>query len=150
EALAELRSSHTVFYHERTNRLLPQHSINATVRAFERDGQQHWYFLDVFEDGPAHIAGVKRGERLVAVDGATYVPPTMPPFRIGTTHRIVVASARGESPRDIIISVPFRTGTKERPPIIEPKSPLHSVAAGGAGLLRVPYFPGPTGISFAN
>lgn len=78
QALAELRSSHTVFYHERTNRLLPQHSINATVRSFERNGQQHWHFLDVFEDGPAHVAGVKRGEMLVAVDGTTYVPPATP------------------------------------------------------------------------
>jgi len=31
KALSELGSSHTVFYHERTNRLLPQHSINATI-----------------------------------------------------------------------------------------------------------------------
>jgi len=40
KALAELASSHTVFYHERTNRLQPQHSINATIRAFGPDGQQ--------------------------------------------------------------------------------------------------------------
>jgi len=32
ELIAQLGSSHTVFYHERTNRLLPQHSINATLR----------------------------------------------------------------------------------------------------------------------
>src|ERR1051326_3065929 len=35
--LAELRSSHTVFYHEHTNRLLPQHAINATVRSFRSE-----------------------------------------------------------------------------------------------------------------
>ena len=150
KALAELGSSHTVFYHERTNRLLPQHSINATIRAFERDGQQSWHFLDVFEDGPAHLAGIKRGDMLVAVDGTPYAPPTMPPFRIGTTHKIAVSSARGENPREIAISVPFRKGTKERPPIVEPKSPIHTVAAPKTGLLKIPYFPGPTGISFAN
>src|SRR5579864_3399085 len=33
--LEELRSRHTGFYHERTNRVLPQHSINATLRAFK-------------------------------------------------------------------------------------------------------------------
>jgi C-terminal processing protease CtpA/Prc len=111
KALAELGSSHTVFYHERTIRLLPQHSINATIRAFERDGRESWHFLDVFEDGPAHLAGIKRGEMLVAVDGTPYAPPTVPPFRIGTTHRIAVASARGENPREIAITVPFRKGT---------------------------------------
>jgi len=67
KALAELGSSHTVFYHERTNRLLPQHSINATLRAFAHDGQQHWHFLDIFEGGPADVAGIKRGDMLVAV-----------------------------------------------------------------------------------
>src|SRR5580698_9968995 len=45
KALAELNSSHTVFYHERSNRLLPQHSINATLRAFGHEGRQHWHFL---------------------------------------------------------------------------------------------------------
>jgi carboxyl-terminal processing protease len=150
KALAELGSSHTVFYHERTSRLLPQHSINATIRAFERDGRESWHFLDVFEDGPAHLAGIKRGDMLVAVDGTLYAPPTMPPFRIGTTHKIATASARGENPREIAISVPFRKGTKERPPIVEPKSPIHTVAAPKTGLLKIPYFPGPTGITFAN
>jgi len=147
KALAELGSSHTVFYHERTIRLLPQHSINATIRAFERDGRESWHFLDVFEDGPAHLAGIKRGDMLVAVDGTLYAPPTMPPFRIGTTHRIAIASARGENPREIAISVPFRKGTNERPPIVEPKSPIRSVASPKTGLLKIPYFPGPTGLA---
>lgn len=150
KALAELGSSHTVFYHERTIRLLPQHSINATIRAFERDGRESWHFLDVFEDGPAYRVGIKRGEMLVAVDGTLYAPPTMPPFRIGTTHRIAIASARGENPREIAISVPFRKGTNERPPIVEPKSPIHAVVSPKTGILKIPYFPGPTGISFAN
>jgi hypothetical protein len=110
--LAELHSSHTVFYHERTNRLLPQHAINATVRSFELDGQKHWHFLDVFDGGPAHLAGLKRGERLLAVDRTVYVPPATPPFRIGTTHNIVVSNARGENTREITITVPFRKGTK--------------------------------------
>jgi len=150
KALAELASSHTVFYHERTNRLQPQHSINATIRAFGPDGQQRWHFLDVFEDGPAHLAGIKQGEMLVAVDGTPYAPPAMPPFRIGETHKIVVSSALGETSREITVSIPFRKGTKDRPPIVEPKSPIHRVAAPKTGLLKIPFFPGPTGISFAN
>jgi C-terminal processing protease CtpA/Prc len=150
KALAELASSHTVFYHERTNRLLPQHSINATVRAFGPDGQQRWHFLDVFEDGPAHLAGIKPGDMLVAVDGIPCAPPEMPPFRIGETHKIAVSSALGGNSREITVSIPFRKGTKDRPPIVEPKSPIHRVAAPNTGLLKIPFFPGPTGISFAN
>jgi C-terminal processing protease CtpA/Prc len=150
KALAELGSSHTVFYHERTNRLLPQHSINATLRAFEHDGQQRWHFLDIFEGGPADVAGIKRGDMLVAVDGIPYAPPAMPPFRIGETHRITVSTGLGEQSREIAVSVPFRKGTKNRPPIVEPRSPTHEVVAPKTGLLKIPYFPGSTGISFAN
>jgi carboxyl-terminal processing protease len=150
QALAELSSSHTIFYHERTSRLLPQHSINATVRAFKHDGRERWRFLDVFEGGPAHLAGIKRGDVLVAVDGTPFEPPKMPSFRLGVSHKITVSGAAGEKRREISIEVPFRKGTKERPPIIEPKSPIYAIAAPRTGLLKIPYFPGPTGISFAN
>jgi C-terminal processing protease CtpA/Prc len=125
--LAELRSSHTVFYHERTNRLLPQHSIGATIRAFEHDGARQWHFLNVFEEGPAQLAGINGGDTLLSVDGTQYVPPTMPPFRIGTTHRLTVSDTRRENQREIEIKIPFRKGTPERPPIIEPSSPRHAV-----------------------
>src|SRR5579863_4233406 len=117
-SLAELRSSHTVFYHERTNRLMPQHSIGATIRAFDREGVQRWHFLDVFEDGLAQRAGIQRGDALLSVDGAGYVPPNMPPFHIDTTHRLTVSDAEGGRQREIEIKLPFRKGTPERPPII--------------------------------
>jgi C-terminal processing protease CtpA/Prc len=149
-ALSELRSSHTVFYHERTNRLLPQHSIGATIRAYEHGGVQRWHFLDVFDEGLAQRAGIQGGDALLSVDGAEYVPPNMPPFHIDATHRLTVSDAEGGRQREIEIKVPFRKGTPERPPIIEPSSPRHTVIKPRTGILRIPYFPGPTGISFAN
>lgn len=99
---------------------------------------------------PAHLGGIKRGDMLIAVNGTPYEPPTMPPFRIGETYKVTVAGPPGDDQREMTISVPFRKGTKDRPPIVEPKSPIHIVAAPKTGLLKVPYFPGPTGISFAN
>jgi len=149
-ALSELRSSHTVFYHERTNRLLPQHSIGATIRAFQQGGIQHWHFLDVFEEGLAQRAGIQRGDALLSVDGIEYVPPNKPPFRIDATHGLTVSDAQGQRQREVEIKIPFRKGTPERPPIIEPCSPRHGVIKPRTGILRIPYFPGPTGISFAN
>jgi len=56
ELLAELKTSHTVFYHSLPTELLPQHTINASLRDVSRDGHHKWMFLDVFEDGPAHLA----------------------------------------------------------------------------------------------
>jgi C-terminal processing protease CtpA/Prc len=148
--LAELGTSHTVFYHERTNRALPQHSINATLHAFRQGGGGHWTFLDIFEDGPAHIAGIKPGDILLAVNGTAYAPPSMPPFRLGQTFTLTVSNAEGQNRRDIAIAVPYRKGTKDRPPIIEPKSLSHGVIAPGVGLIKIPYFPGPMGLEFAR
>ena len=151
QVLAELRSSHTVFYHERTIQVLPQHSINATFRSFRpQDGDQKWFFLDVFEDGPAHVAGIRPGDLLLAVDGTPSVPPAMPRFKIGYTHRLSISNIRGENRRDVPIEVPFRKGTKARPPIVAPKSLVHAIIAPNVGLLRILYFPGAFGLRFAR
>lgn len=151
QLLTELRSSHTVFYHERTIQVLPQHSINATFRGFQpQDGDQKWFFLDVFEDGPAHVAGIRPGDLLLAVDGTPYVPPSMPRFKIGYTHRLSVSNSRGENRRDVAIEVPFRKGTKARPPIVTPKSLVHAIIAPNVGLLRILYFPGAFGLEFSR
>src|SRR5690242_15709358 len=48
------------------------------------------------------------------------------------------------------MEVPFRKGTKQRPPIVEPKTPIYRRIAAGIGLLKVPYFPGAFGMRCAN
>ncbi len=148
--LSELGSSHTVFYRERANQVLPQHSINATLRSFSVAGTERWIFLDVFEDGPAHVAGIKPGDTLQSVDDTSYVPPSMPPFNIGRTHTLRVSNIGGDNARDLVIEVPTRKGTKARPPIIEPKSLAHALIGPNVGLLKIPYFPGEIGIRFAK
>jgi C-terminal processing protease CtpA/Prc len=150
ELIAQLGSSHTVFYHDRTNRLLPQHSINATLRSFNVDGCDRWLFLDVFEGGPADKAGIKPGDMLVAVDGESCSPPTMPPFQLGHTYGLTISTVRGADTHTVAVSIPVRKGTKSRPPIIEPKSPIHRMIAANVGLLKVPYFSDPTGLGFAR
>jgi len=151
QVLAKLRSSHTVFYHERTIQVPPQHSINATFRSSDpQDGDQKWFFLDVFEDGPAHVAGIRPGDLLLAVDGTPCLPPSMPRFKIGYTHRLSIANIRGEKRRDVPVEVPFRKGTKARPPIVEPKSLVYAMIAPNVGLLRILYFPGALGMEFAK
>jgi C-terminal processing protease CtpA/Prc len=49
-----------------------------------------------------------------------------------------------------VIEVPMRKGTKQRPPIVEPKSPIHAKIGPNIGLLKIPYFPGAMGMGFAN
>jgi C-terminal processing protease CtpA/Prc len=150
QLLSEHGSSHTAFYHEQGKQVLPQHSLNATLRAFPVGGSERWFFLDVFEGGPAHIAGIKPGDMLPDVDGTEYLPPSMPPFDVGQTLRLRKADAGGENSREVVVDVPKRKGTATRPPIVEPRSLSHAMVAPDIGLLRIVYFPGPMGLRFAG
>src|ERR1035438_3644021 len=52
QLLAELKTSHTVFYHSRPKELLPQHTINASLRDVSRDGHHKWMFPDPAAHAP--------------------------------------------------------------------------------------------------
>jgi C-terminal processing protease CtpA/Prc len=150
ELLAELKTSHTAFYHSLPTELPPQHTINASLRDLSLDGQRKWMFLDVFEDGPADRAGIKPGDILEALDGVACSPPAVPSFAIGHTHTLLVARGGKASPKEIVIEVPMRKGTKQRPPMVEPKSLVHAKTGRDIGLLKITYFPGATGMEFTN
>lgn len=150
ELLAELKTSHTAFYHSLPKELPPQHTINASFRDLLLGDQRQWMFLDVFEDGPADRAGIKPGDILEAVDGAACSPPVAPSFAIGHTHTLLVSKRGKASPKEIVIQVPTRKGTKQRPPMVEPKSLIHAKTGQDLGLLKVTYFPGATGMEFTK
>jgi carboxyl-terminal processing protease len=150
ELLTELKTSHTVFYHSLPNESLPQHTINASLRDLSRNGEHKWMFLDVFDNGPAHIAGIRAGDILNAVDGTPCLPPSTPYFRIGQTHKLLVTKVGTESAREIVVEVPKRKGTRQRPPLVEPKSPIHAKIGKNVGLLKITYFPGAMGMTFAT
>ncbi len=148
--LLELRSSHTASYHELPTRFPPQHTINATlISAKGNDGCSGWMFLDVFTDGPAYNAGIKPGDFLQKVDGVEQAPSDLPVFSIGRMHRLTVCQG-GRTPRDIELLVPHAKGTKQRPPIVEPRSVVHGMIQPGVGLLKVAYFCGSLGVRFTS
>lgn len=150
QILAELKTSHTVFYHSLPKEFPPQHTINATLRELRQDGRLVWMFLDVFEDGPAYVAGIKSGDILEALDGKPCSPPVLPSFAIGNSHDLKVTKLGSSSQSTITIEVPMRKGTKHRPPIVEPTSPIHRIVGPGIGLLKIPYFPGTAGMEFGD
>jgi carboxyl-terminal processing protease len=150
DVLAELKTSHTLLYHSLPTELLPQHTINASLRDVSQDGRHRWMFLDVFEDGPAHAAGIRPGDFLDALDGTPYLPPTTPYFAIGHTHKLLVSKHDVGGARETVIEVPMRKGTRQRPPIVEPKSPIYSTIGQDIGLLKIAYFPGAAGMRFAK
>ncbi len=150
DLLTGLRSSHTGFYHERPNRLFPQHTINATLGKFAQGENQRWYFLDLFEDGPAQRAGIRPGDVLYQVDGIEYAPPNMPAFKTGTKHVLSVSAPNGSADRGVSIEVPSRKGNRNLPPILPPKSISSSILPPGVGLLRITWFPGAMGLGFSK
>jgi C-terminal processing protease CtpA/Prc len=150
DVLKGLGSSHTGFYHERPSRLLPQHTINATLGEFVQGQQGRWFFLDVFEEGPAERAGIRPGDVLHQVDGVEYVPPNMPPLKPGARHEFSVSAPDGTAARLVVIEVPKRKGNKNLPPILPPKSISSSMIEPGIGFLQVTWFPGPMGLGFAK
>ncbi len=150
DLLKELHSSHTGFYHERPSRLLPQHTINATLHNFHQGETEEWVFLDVFEGGPADRAGIRPGDILCQVDGIQYAPPNMPPFKTGVKHLLSIRSANVSESREMSIEVPAQKGNKNLPPILPPKSISSSVIAPGVGLLRITWFPGSMGLGFSK
>ena len=148
--LLELRSSHTAFYHELPTRFPPQHTINATlISAKGCNGCSGWVFLDVFTEGPAYNAGIRPGDFLLKVDGVEQFPPDLPVFAIGKMHKLTIY--QGTQPyRDIEVQVPHAKGTKQRPPIVEPRSIVHSMPRPGIGLLKIAHFSGSLGMRFAS
>ena len=127
------------------SKFFPNIRLMQPFAAFSVAGCERWFFLDVFEGGPAHIAGIKPGDMLLAVDGTEYLPPSMPPFDVGQTYGLRIADAGGENTREVVVEVPKRKGTKTRPPIVEPKSLSHAMVSPDIGLLRIMYFPGTWG-----
>jgi C-terminal processing protease CtpA/Prc len=148
EALTELKTSHTAFYSERPTRFPPQHTINATLSEITVNRTRRWMFVDVFEGGPAYVAGIRPGDLLLAADDTETTSGNLPTFGIGRTHKLVVA--KEQRTVEAAVEVPFRKGSKQRPPVIEPVSIRHRVIAPGIGLLKVLYFPGAIGIRFSN
>src|SRR5882724_11376816 len=135
ELLKELGSSHTAFFHQRRDSIPAPYSINATLRAVDSPHGKRWMFVDVIEDGVAFQAGIRPGEFLLSIDSQPILPPKSANFRIGGNHRVEVGSLNG-SKREIAIGVPDRA-SKDRPPMIEPRSLSHRFLAPDIGYIRV-------------
>jgi carboxyl-terminal processing protease len=134
--LKGLKSSHTTFYNDQPNKFPSQQTIGATFRRFDSG----WMFLDVFEGGPADTAGLKPGD--VLEDGGSDPPQ----FGIGQTYQLPI-QRQGQA-LAVTVTVPLRKGTKERPPMIEPKAVSQRMVVPGTGLLRILHFSGNLGLRF--
>jgi hypothetical protein len=68
DLVSQLGSSHTAFYHRNWRPIPPRQSICATLQQCETTDGLRWMFQDVQEGGPAHHAGVCKGDLLLGID----------------------------------------------------------------------------------
>ena len=66
--VAELRTSHTGFYHKSGRTVPARHAINATFKACQVGGSARWVFQDVHEGGTASMLGIEPGEEFSTFD----------------------------------------------------------------------------------
>jgi len=84
--------SHVAFFHQSGQRAPARYAINATFCAFDTPEGPRWLFEDVHEGGPAHAAGIRRGDVLLNVNGRSISPPELPTFALGTDARVTIES----------------------------------------------------------
>jgi C-terminal processing protease CtpA/Prc len=111
------------------------------------DSDAVWVFQDVHEGGPAHAAGVERGDVLIGVGDRPSKPPDGPTFAMGTTTAMVVQKLDGRRVRTVLdIPVP----RSRQLPYCTPRVVSHSVLRNSTGYLKVSVFPGVVGIDVAR
>jgi carboxyl-terminal processing protease len=147
DLLAQLRTSHTGFFHGSTRQMPARHAINATFKNLAIAGEPRWIFQDVHEGGAAHAAGISPGDVLITVNEVRFLPPNAPLFGMGQEILMTVLRPSGVVNK-IRVNVP-NPKSKSRP-INLPRAVAQQSLPSGVGYLKISIFPGAIGIDFAK
>jgi C-terminal processing protease CtpA/Prc len=147
EAVSQLKTSHTGFFHRSVRNIPARHAINATLQRCTLDGVERWVFLDVHAGGPAHGAGVEPGDILLTIDDQEVIPPDPPVFHLGEATQINVRKRDGKA---LPVTVDIPSPHSRKHPVIQPRPVSFSKLPDGIGLLTVTMFPGAVGIDLAR
>ena len=144
--------SHVAFFHDTAQHVPARYAISATFMESDTSNGSLWMFQDVHEGGPAHDAGIRPGDFLLAVDDAVVKPPALPRFHLGQDAVATVRRVEGPD-RRLTITLPktnARKKSKGTPPMAVPTAVTSRVLADGVGYVRVAFFPGASGQPFAG
>jgi len=147
EAVSQLKTSHTGFFHRSARNIPARHAINATLQRCTLDGAERWVLLDVHAGGPAHGAGLEPGDVLLRIADREVAPPDPPVFHLGEAARLDVIRRDGKS-EPVMLNIPSPHSRKH--PVIQPCPVSFSKLADSIGLLKVTMFPGAIGIDLAR
>jgi carboxyl-terminal processing protease len=149
--LAEGGLSHIAFFHESAQHAPARYAINATFCASSTEDGRRWVFEDVHVGGPAHAAGVRRGDILLAANGQAVVPPETLTFGLGRDHEITIR--RGTDTLILTLALPKapkQGKAHAKPPMAEPTAVTARRLEATIGYLSIAFFPGVNGQRFAQ
>jgi C-terminal processing protease CtpA/Prc len=146
DVVRSLGTSHTGFFHQSVRRMPSRLAIAATFHKIEMPSGPVWYAQDVHEGGPAHKAGLRPSDKLVAINGSPVTAAEHLQFAMGSTIDMVVAREEREMP--IRIDIPHPKSRKQ--PHSQMKSVIVSKLDGNVGYLKVPVLPGMLGLDVAR
>lgn len=141
-----LGTSHTGFFHKSVRKVPSRLAIAATFHRVESPSGAVWYAQDVHEGGPAHVAGLRPSDRIVAINGVPVTAAEQLMFRMGAAVDVVANRASREVP--IRIEVPRPKSRKQ--PHSQMKAVITSRLAGNIGYMKVPVLPGMLGLGVAR
>jgi C-terminal processing protease CtpA/Prc len=145
--VAELKTSHTGFRHAGMRNIPARHAINATMQRISVNGSERWMFQDVHEGGPAHTAGIRPGDLLLANGKREIRPPEDLTFSVGESVELTIEKLHGGQER-LRLQLPMPKSKKH--PVTAP-DPVHAEKlTDEIGLLKVAMFPGVIGIDVAK
>jgi carboxyl-terminal processing protease len=146
DLISQLGSSHTAFYHRNWRPLPPRQSICATLQQCETREGLRWMLQDVQEGGPAHDAGLRKGDLLLGVDAEEIRPPGRVLLRPGRSTKFQVRRADAT---DISLELKIPT-LKAKRPFSTPRAVISSTLEGNVGYLKINMFPGIIGVDVAK
>jgi len=145
--IAELKISHTAFFHRSFLKIPPNYAIGATFQAYGTNGNSSWMFQDVHQGGPAYLSNMRPGDLLLEIEGTPVAPPDMPAFRMGGFSNVTIERLTGERlPLPLGIPMP----KSKWHPIVRPTLVSWYKPEPGVGVLKAAGFPGQVGIDVAR
>ncbi|HVB55121.1 MAG TPA: S41 family peptidase, partial [Candidatus Acidoferrales bacterium] len=147
ELLAELKTSHVVFFHRSLQKIAPNYAIGATFQPCQVNGTTRWMFQDVHDGSTPALAEIQPGDLLLEIDGQPVRPPEMPAFRMGGFCEIGIEKVNGEQVA-VRLGVPLPKSKWH--PINRPRLVSWSEPEPGIGYLKAAGFPGQVGMDVAR
>lgn len=146
DLVRKLGTSHTGFFHSSVRRVPARLALGATFGKAETDAGTRWILQDVHEGGPAHSVGLRPGDVLQTIDGASVATKEAPMFAMGTD--VTLVADRSAEQVQFRISIP--APRSRRQPTADLKPVTWSHLDGNVGYVKVSILPGLLGLDVAR